>query len=890
MIMKIIWKPSTCIFLALLLFLTADTKSVALTEVSLPSGGYSSFTNYIDVTAPPYNADSTGKTDSTQAIQSAIAAAFAQNKAINTQFGDLGVNTIVYFPNGTYLVSNVLGKSGGILTSQNPGTSSNDPWVSGMYLQGESEAGTTIQLANGTFPNSSGVAVIATQSQGTGKNNDAAAFRHYIRNMTIDTGTGNPGATGINFIANNRGGIYNVTVNSSDNSTPATTGIAMDYEYPGPAIIKNVTVKGFQTGISMQDYQEYGMTLEYVTLTNQHTVGIYDSLNSVTIRGLNCTEQNVPAIRLGRSQLTLRDSTITGTSATASLNAIYSNYPYNYDCGIYCHNVSCANYGTVISFGSQSKPGNGSTPVVLSDYTSAGMTFKGQSNSISGAIDLPVEDTPDYSNINVTTQWINAAPNGPQADNYSNIMSAINSGEPVVYLPPGVYPVSQAIHIGMGSSCQKFIGLGAVICPMSTAYPTGQPLLEFDGGTAPTTCLQNLSFEKEVAGDTQHRIVIPTACVIDNSSRALVIENCDIGGYTDTSIAVNGVVFFEDVIGGGSLNVAYPQYVFGRQVDVEGVTSSTGNPSGNYISNQGGVMWLMGYKTEAGGSSVAGMNTMLYSGTNAWTELNGGFFFPNSTNTATVPMIVNNRGHLSANFTTWLEGTNNESYPTVIQDTEVVGTNTVTTNLPYTVFYGTGAMTGYTNTCDLFTGSSSIYSEGPYPLADYLFNNSRANSSVPADGSTFNNGSGYTNTGYYSSGETNYVAVNYAGTTNNAPPLQNYNAGQYFDFSVYPTMYNQLNLSSITVPVTRPVENSANYCTVYGIPSGGAQNGQLLTVINSIPIHGQQVTIGSASLTNSYFQGLASMQFYIVFHGTNQGLGTDYVGNIVVQGTETNSP
>jgi len=114
--------------------------------------------------------------------------------------------------------------------------------------------------------------------------------------------------------------------------------------------------------------------------------------------------------------------------------------------------------------------------------------------------------------------------------------------------------------------------------------------------------------------------------------------------------------------------------------------------------------------------------------------------------------------------------------------------------------------------------------------------------------------------------------------------------GQYFTFTVSPGYYGYINLSSITVPVTRPIENCANNYTVYGVPSGGPDSGQTNVLINGTGnsgIHGDQVTIGSASLTNSVYQGISSMTFYIVFNGTNQGTGSDYVGNVVVEGNET---
>ncbi|MEM6561826.1 MAG: glycosyl hydrolase family 28-related protein, partial [Planctomycetota bacterium] len=76
---------------------------------------------YLDVTAPEFGADPTGKTDSTAAIQAAIDAAREQirdglqNRRVRRGSGnakgqeDPGTsNATVYFPAGTYLVSDTL--------------------------------------------------------------------------------------------------------------------------------------------------------------------------------------------------------------------------------------------------------------------------------------------------------------------------------------------------------------------------------------------------------------------------------------------------------------------------------------------------------------------------------------------------------------------------------------------------------------------------------------------------------------------------------------------------------------------------------------------------------------------------------------------------------------
>jgi hypothetical protein len=68
-----------------------------------------------------------------------------------------------------------------------------------------------------------------------------------IQDPTIDTGTGNAGAIGIDYLASNLKVIRNVTVQAPSGTT-GVAGIRMTRQDMGPALLENVTVNGFPVG------------------------------------------------------------------------------------------------------------------------------------------------------------------------------------------------------------------------------------------------------------------------------------------------------------------------------------------------------------------------------------------------------------------------------------------------------------------------------------------------------------------------------------------------------------------------------------------------------------------------------------------------------------------
>ncbi|MEM6458549.1 MAG: glycosyl hydrolase family 28-related protein, partial [Planctomycetota bacterium] len=160
---------------------------------------------WIDVTAAPFNADPTGRRDSTAAIGRAIAQAQRDvasgrkhRNAIRAAEGKKGgpgrsrTHATLYFPAGTYRVSDSLVLADSIEASRY------------LHVVGQDRARTVIRLddrAKG-FGDPENPKVLVNFLDFWWSN---SAFCNSIEGLTIDVGAGNPGAVALRYHNNNIG-------------------------------------------------------------------------------------------------------------------------------------------------------------------------------------------------------------------------------------------------------------------------------------------------------------------------------------------------------------------------------------------------------------------------------------------------------------------------------------------------------------------------------------------------------------------------------------------------------------------------------------------------------------------------------------------------------------
>jgi hypothetical protein len=541
-----------------------------------------------------YGAKGDGVTDDTKAIQAALN---ADRKGVDTggkpDYFYPWPKTL-FFPKGTYLVSDSL------------------VWIGqAMMLIGQGKGQTVIQLKNNANPfrNAGRPKALIKTPDGIHQ------FRNYIRDLTINVGSGNPGVIAVDFVANNSGGLVNVEIKSNDRQGKA--GVSMTRYAPGPCMLKQVSVYGFDYGIKT-DKLEYSITFEDIVLNAQRVAGIENHGNILMIRKLTSTN-SVPAIRNvgGPGMITLLNSSLMGGSVSRSAIENHAGY-------LFARSVSTAGYQSAIN--NKGAVMNGTS---VSEFNSG--SFSSLFSSPSKSLNLSVEETPDYHN-NDMSQWAQLTSPGWYGDN-RNWQSTINSGKPVIYWKAGRYLAYNRTYT-VPLSVRKMMGFGAVI---NTGAQFGVKLQIKEGNeNSPPLIIEHVGYG----------VTIEHLC-----KRPVVIKHCKLDNYI--SSVASGKLYLEDVELHKFITIYPQQKVFARQWNNEA--------DHRRIWNKGGMVWIMGLKTERKGYVIKTTHC-------GSTELMGGLIYPtksfNSSDSAA--FICENAKH-SLIFGT-SSYVSSGMYPTLVRD------------------------------------------------------------------------------------------------------------------------------------------------------------------------------------------------------------------------------
>ncbi|MBC8127830.1 MAG: glycoside hydrolase family 55 protein, partial [Gloeobacteraceae cyanobacterium ES-bin-144] len=573
--------------------LAVQSRHSQAAEFLLPpnSGAINVKTELVSLGIHTSNAIGNGSTDDRAAIQAAIN--WALDRSGNTRYS---APNMLYFPNGTYLIEDTIQSR--VSTS---GFSSG--WRSGMILIGQSRDGTIIKLKNNAAGFTDALArksMIITGSENPNNTSEATdgsgneAFRHQIRNLTVDTGSGNVGAVAIDFNASNRGTVKDVLIKTSDTSKRGIIGLELrkNGDGVGPLLIKNVTIDGFDTGIQGSN-STFSSTFENITLTNQKVVGVQPGGSMFTFR--NLISQNTVSVIKADSNIA-HVSVIGGNfSGGAAGNSAVINGGK-----LLLRDIQSAGYGIVVdnnSGGSPNVPGGAGTST-LNEFTSHPVEtlFAGSSRA---TLRLPIEETPTYTN-NTFSEWANvetfgATKNNSADDDRAAIQAAIDSGAKVVYFPNGSYSVGGQIVIR--NSVRRLIGFESSIKQI-TGFPDAQ-LIRFDSTNV--VVVENLN----IKGNVTH-----------NSSGSLAFAHCDISGETySNSAAGTGKTFIEDCIAPVFRLIGPSHRFWARQLNTEHNVTE--------FRNDGATVWMLGWKTEHQYNKLEALN-------GSSTEIFGGHHFANN--------------------------------------------------------------------------------------------------------------------------------------------------------------------------------------------------------------------------------------------------------------------
>jgi Pectate lyase superfamily protein len=471
--------------------------------------------------------------DDTQAFRTAVRTTINQYNSL----------VPIFIPKGTYLVSDSVQSLMGYYDCC-------------LILQGENRDSTIIKIIDNA-PNFQDKNNPRPFLKTRGGNQ---AFGNYILNLTINTGLSNEGAVAFDYVTSNYGAIRDVKIISPDGS--GYCGLKMEQNWPGPGIIKNVSINGFDYGIRVATC-EYSMTFEDITLTNQAINGIYNSCNTLSIRHLK-SNNSVIAIR-NQGRIILLDSELKGGNV--------SNSAINSTAFLYARNVQTAGYGTAIIHNSQT---------VITPYISEFRNVENYSKfpNDNKSLGLPIEETPEYYNNN-PSNWADvttygATPTNPQygfSNATAGIQAALNSGKKVVYFGKlGDNNTGYCIYadVRIPASVEKITGLN-----MSKFYFFNNSKFIVDSSATKPLFIE--SFRGGVK-------------LLNNSKRTIVIKSTGVQ-YTNTARNTNGKVFIEDMV--EAFTPQFPVRMWARQLNPEVQPENEKD-----LDNVGGKFWILGLKTE----------------------------------------------------------------------------------------------------------------------------------------------------------------------------------------------------------------------------------------------------------------------------------------------------
>lgn len=519
----------------------------------------------VDVKAA-YRAAGDGRADDTAALQ----------KAITENPGKT-----LYLPAGTYLISKPLEARDG-----------SGNWRAGLHLVGENRDTTIIKLKDraigfGNRWSPRPVLRTGTSTVPAGRD-EPSGYGNQLENFTLDAGA-NAGAIGIDYSGSNVATLRRLTITGA-----GTAGVSITRGLPGPALLSRLEVKGFDYGIKIAQGR-YGLTLEHINLSGQKIAGLDNSGNILAIRDLTSTN-TVPAVRSGDQSgfISLVDAKLTG--GTADFSAIQS------DGQLMVRRISTAGYRSAVTQGGRIIPGTDAPQYVTKT------AYAPFPETQSRALDLPVQDTPDYLPAQAA-DWVSVAAFGAKPDDSTDdtvaVQKALDSGKPAVYLPTGRYVISKPLIVK--GAVREIVGFGSTLTPAGPGWgDSAAPaaLIQVDDGAGADVTISGLTVTRAPKAPVSSTGLIG---FVQHTSRALILRDIGCAGDYLSSYQARpgaGPLYLENV-SASSLRFDQPQQVWARQLNGAGNdTAKPAKPRSAWLLNSGGAVWLLGFESEQRGPLI----------------------------------------------------------------------------------------------------------------------------------------------------------------------------------------------------------------------------------------------------------------------------------------------
>ncbi len=474
-------------------------------------------------------------------------------------------NHIFYFERGTYLVSATLQPA------------LDDGVTKRNIFQGAGRDLTTLRV-----PDNAGLdgAMISFRA------GPAQFFRNSVRDLTLEVGAGNPMAIGLQFNASNQGTVKRVRIKG-----PAESAIGLDLSASaevGPCLISDLEIDGFDVGVQTR-FQTASQTLEHMKLSNQGSVG-WRNLDAQTVFGRDWTIQGAenPVVNTAEGRLLLTDSEITGNGSASPAIANQK--------AVYLRNIETTGYDAAVSNNLTAGRGNeGFAADRIIEYWANGITGSRRGGAFKlfdtpdTMLGLEVRDSPEVP-WQKQELW-----DGPQnhggspdddVDDTQAIQAAIDSGARTVYLPRGTWRIEG--EVSLPGSLVHFLGTEARIA--------GGGSLVIVGDSADPLFVERLE-----NADVE---------LVHRSGRVAVLQHL-LGANYSAESSDAGDVYMNDIT---ASTIAFKQQrVWARQLNLESEPSERGRDA--KLTNEGGQVWVLGLKTEDGGTHIKttdGGSTELY--------------------------------------------------------------------------------------------------------------------------------------------------------------------------------------------------------------------------------------------------------------------------------------